>query len=389
MGTPAQVIPGYYVWQVPGKPVVVHLNLNVVDRLSAEIMRGYGAVPKRGAEVGGVLIGTIEEGTPGQAAIVKVEDFTAVPCNYRRGPSYLFSEEDGASFQQAYAKPGVIGYFRSHTRDGLSLAAEDFELLDHFFSGPGNIAMLVKPLATKASMASFFVRENGVFVATPALEFPFRRRELMGEEPPPRRSLIERGPRRRERPLANQAAEPAPDYNYAGNEYSANEYPSSEYQASRYQESDDQASDRFNPPEPAYAYTTPAKARLHSWYWIPLSFVFLMLGVFLGFQIALFVGPRVTRSGVQDFSLDLSVAKSGDNLNVKWDRQSAAVRAAPRGTLEIEDKGTTKPVELDAAQLQNGALIYSGSSNSVRFRLTVYPDSRVSVSETVEWKAVE
>src|SRR5260370_42327350 len=127
MVTPAQVVPGYYVWQAPGRPVVVHLNLNVVDRLAAEIMRGYGAVPRRGAEVGGVLIGTIEAGAAGSGkpslalSVTKVEDSIAVPCEYRRGPSYLFTEEDGGRFEDASTQPGVIGYFRSHTRDGLSL----------------------------------------------------------------------------------------------------------------------------------------------------------------------------------------------------------------------------------------------------------------------------
>jgi hypothetical protein len=45
-----------------------------------------------------------------------------------------------------------------------------------------------------------------------------------------------------------------------------------------------------------------------------------------------------------------------------------------------------KPVVLDAAQLQNGSLIYRNASQSVRFRLTVYPQARLSVVETLEWK---
>ncbi len=56
-------------------------------------MRGFGSVPKRGAEVGGFLIGTIRPGVP---AIVRIDDFEPVACEYRRGPSYLFTEEDGA-----------------------------------------------------------------------------------------------------------------------------------------------------------------------------------------------------------------------------------------------------------------------------------------------------
>ncbi len=89
---------------------------------------------------------------------------------------------------------------------------------------------------------------------------------------------------------------------------------------------------------------------------------------------------------MQDFSLSLSVKKSGDNLRVSWSRVSPAVRYAQRGLLEIDDGGYTRPVALDAAQLQNGSLIYRSVSNSVRFRMTVFPQARVSVVETLEWK---
>src|SRR5712692_1668225 len=118
METTTQGVPGYYVWEIPGKPVVVHLHLDVVDRVLAEVMRGFGAVPKRGAEVGGLLLGTIEHRDP---ALVRVEDFEPVACEYTRGPSYLFDDEDRRAFEEACerwqpdASPSAyaIGYFRS------------------------------------------------------------------------------------------------------------------------------------------------------------------------------------------------------------------------------------------------------------------------------------
>ena len=96
METRTQDPAGYYVWEVPGQSVVVHLRLDVVDRLAAEVMRGFGSVPKRGAEVGGFLIGTIRPGVP---AIVRIDDFEPVACEYRRGPSYQFTEEDGVAWR--------------------------------------------------------------------------------------------------------------------------------------------------------------------------------------------------------------------------------------------------------------------------------------------------
>jgi len=349
-----QAVPGYYVWELPGKPVVVHLHLAVIDRLSAEVMRGFGLVPKRGAEVGGVLLGAIE---PGEQTVVRIEDFEAVPCDYKRGPSYLFTADDGAAFDDACTRwqpdsgrSYAVGYFRSHTREGLSLGPEDVELMAHHFPAPSHIALLVKPFATKVSVASFFFREDGLFPSTAPLEFPFRRRELTGEEPPPRRPILERVPRRREvrSIVEDEITEPVP-----------------------------------SAPEPAY--TTPAKPRVRSgWAWIPLSFVFLLLGVVLGFQAALTMGGKAPTGS--DYSLGLTVTKEGTNLSVRWDRDAPAIKVAQKGVLEIEDAGYTKPVELDAAQLRNGSILFTNSSRTVRFRLIVYPQARVSVIQTMEWK---
>jgi hypothetical protein len=122
--------------------------------------------------------------------------------------------------------------------------------------------------------------------------------------------------------------------------------------------------------------------------WMPLSFVFLLLGVVLGFQSALFVGPRMTGVGTApDFSLSLSAAKTGDNLTVQWNRNAAAIRAAQRGVLEIDDGDSSPaPVNLDLAHLENGSMIYRNASKTVRLKLTIYESSRVTVAETAEWQ---
>ena len=359
METRTQDPAGYYVWDVPGQPVIVHVRLDVVDRLAAEVMRGFGAVPKRGAEVGGVLIGTTRPGVP---AIVRIDDFEVVPCEYRRGPSYLLTEEDGRDFEDCWKRlqpsssPSAyaVGYFRSHTRDGFSLEAEDLELLDQFFSGPAMVALLIKPYATRVSVGAFFVREHGVFPEESPLEFPLRRRELLGEETPPRRPLGE-GRRVDRRP---RAAEENPQTAFGFSE----------------------------PEREAPDVAEPVRAWRSGWVWLPLTFLFLLLGVALGYQLAQTMGARAAAAAAQDLSLTLSVKRNDDNLSVTWNRFAPSIRAAQKGLLEIDDGGYTKPVSLDAAQLQNGSLIYHNATSAVRFRLTVYPQARVSVVETFEWK---
>ncbi len=112
----------------------------------------------------------------------------------------------------------------------------------------------------------------------------------------------------------------------------------------------------------------------------------MLVGVLIGFQAAVTMETRVTASTGGEFSLALSVAQSGDNLSLRWDRQTPAIRSARKGVLEIEEGGYTKSVDLDGPQLQNGALIYRNSTNAVRFRLTVYPTARAGVTETLSWK---
>ena len=364
-----QAAPGYYVWELPGKPVVVHLNLAIIDRLSAEIMRGFGLVPKRGAEVGGLLLGTIEQGTP---TIVRVEDFELIACDYKRGPSYLFTADDGAGFDDACThSTSAVGYFRSHTREGMSLGLEDISLMEHYFPLPSHIALLVKPFATKVSIASFYFREDGLFPSAPPLEFPFRRRELTGQEAPPRRSMVERVPRRRTHrgdlggDTTGEVTGSAPPAEFLAGEFS-DPVP--------------------GPPGPGYDPRSAPKSRARGWAWIPLSFVFLLLGVVLGFQAALTIGPRSAGGGAGDYSLGLTVTREGSNLSVRWNREAAAVRAAQKGVLEIEDGGRTKPVDLDSAQLSNGSILFTNSSGKVRFRLIVYPQAGVTVMQTREWK---
>jgi len=362
METRTQDPVGYYVWEVPGQSVVVHLRLDVVDRLAAEVMRGFGSVPKRGAEIGGFLIGTIRPGVP---AIVRIDDFEPIACEYRRGPSYQFTEEDDAALEEGWGRfqPSVspsaytVGYFRSHTRDGFALGQEDLELLDRLLPGPAHVALLIKPYATKVSVGGFFVREHGEFPESTPLEFPLRRRELLGEEPAPRRPLGA-GQRPADAVAMSPEEPPQSAFRFAG----------------------------YEPALPQDTEPEPAGSRLpRGWVWLPLIFLFMLLGGALGYELAL-TGARAAASAAQDLSLSLSVKKSGDNLRVSWSRRSPAVRYAQRGLLEIDDGGYTRPVTLDAAQLQNGSLIYRSVSNSVRFRMTVFPQARLSVVETLEWK---
>ncbi len=138
----------------------------------------------------------------------------------------------------------------------------------------------------------------------------------------------------------------------------------------------------------SFAEVKPA-TRPMRWMWMPMSFMFLLLGVALGIRTSRVV-PGVQREssghGGRFFLSLFSIAQSGDNLTVRWNRNAPAIRSAQRGVLEIDDGDSSPaPVSLDQANLENGTMIYRNSSKTVRFKLTVYENSQVTVTEKAEW----
>jgi hypothetical protein len=358
MEASTQGVPGYFVWQVPGQPAVIHLSIDVVDRLSAEIMRGFGLVPKRGAEVGGILIGTVKSGT------IRIEDFETIPCTYARGPSYLLTDAERQSFEEACQRRGgeAVGYYRSHTREGLALQPEDLQLLQRHFQ----LALLVRPFATKPSVAGFFLRENGVFPAVTPLEFPFRRWEMTGEEPPRRATMEERKRKEREADArvpsapAGEEAAPPPEST-----------PPPYYRIFS-----------MEPTEPPIELPEQPGPKSRAGMWLVACFVFLLLGVLLGYEAMRITAPQRAAS---DFALSLAADRTGENLTVRWNHNARAVMSASNGVLEIDDGGDTKRVELDRSALNSGSLVYHNMSDKVHFQLALYLNSGLSVTEGLDW----
>src|SRR5215471_7197018 len=260
-----------YRWEIPGKPVAVHLALDVIDNVLPEVMRAFGAVPKRGAETGGLLIGSIERDSG--HAIVRVEQIELVPCLYARGPSYLLSSDDKTAFEMAVERwapnptrpQQAVGYFRSHTRDGLALSPEDVELLDRLLPGPAHIALLVRPFAAKPIQAGFFFRDNGSFSTETPLGFVFNRRELETQEVEPKTTAPPDNPRANlvTSPLPDAADQPKPDESklaersYQGSPRLVIPLP-------------DDFTGKPRVPQPDIS-SKPGRSGMPAWMWVPLS----------------------------------------------------------------------------------------------------------------------
>jgi hypothetical protein len=381
MATRTQALPGGYLWEIPGAAIAVDLDLAVIDDLLPEVMRAFAAVPKRGAEVGGLLLGVVEPSAgPDRPTLVRVNSFELVPCTYARGPSYLLTEEESAAFEQARERrqaeasqhSSVVGYFRSHTRPGLSLSPEDLDLLKRHFPNSFDIALLIRPFATQPTQAGFFFREQGAFQEESPLVFPFSHLEPAADtepepeaapasSPPPKRKRYRGSPRR---------LIPLPDEEELAPSPAAEEKP---------------IEPQFEPQTQLEKTTPELRSRSLVSLWVAIAFLFLLVGAVAGFEVWQILRGRIPIAAPREFSLALHVAPDGDGLAVRWDPAAPAIRNAKSGVLQIEDGGYSETVDLDSAHLRNSGLLYRNSSSSVRFRLTVYEGARASVTETVDW----
>jgi hypothetical protein len=355
----------FYTWQPPQKPITIQLHFDVVDRLLLDVMKGFGAVPRRGAEVGGFLLGMRQQS--GDHLTVEIVDFESIPCEHAEGPSFVLSANDLQLWDDAISRlqagpRQIVGYYRSHTRDGLHLAAEDLNLLDGYFPDHDLVSLIVKPYATRASVAGFFFWEGeSLRRDSPYLEFPFRRKELGGGVSPLDRAATAARFGQQSRPTAPPAA-PAPETPLLT-----------------------PAIDPL-PPAPRLE-PTPTKSARSGWVWIPLSFIFMLLGVILGFQIAMSMRPRTPANPyLEAWNLALGVQRFEDRLVVTWDRTAPAVRNANRGVMTILAGDDSRRIDLSFNDLQAGQLIYRSSPTTVIFRLEVFPKDRTSVAETLEYR---
>jgi hypothetical protein len=365
-----------WVWSADGASLRVSIDFEVVDRLGFEVMRGYGAVPRRGAEVGGILLGRVDE----VDSVAYVEDFVLVPSEHLKGPSYILSERDFSNFDEIKSEwgpvPGrpvhAIGFFRSNTRETLQLTIEDIELLDDHFLEPTAICLLIRPYATKPPEAAFFIRRDGSFTTVPPEKvFPFRRKDLGGGSGKKRRnaeadnplSLVQAAVVSAQGRLQSEGTAPAAAPSFGG---------------------------LATPPsqaEQAPSAPVPSRSKLKGgWLWIPLSFIFLLLGIVLGFQVALsFREPPSVQTSLE-YAIGLEVAPLNENLHLKWNAESAVVRRARRGILHISDGDNQKSFSLTREDLSRGGVLYRQTTQNVQFRLEVFLTEDVSVTETLVFR---
>lgn len=365
---PPTAATGSWEWKHPALPVSVCLPLELVDRLNAVILRGFGAVPKRGAEVGGILVGRKR---PSDGAFL-LDDFIEVPCEYAYGPSYLLSTADLQRFQEVFEQAATspssrpLGFFRSHTRDGFQLQDPDRQLFARCFPNQDGVFLLVKPSPFRTSTAAFLLYSAEGLEMQPSGEFPFRSKELA-------------------KSFSNQdsAVEPAAAVAPAVAQAVAQAVPSTE-----------------QPPPPPLASaagaspvapgTTAAKSSFWGYVlaWLIYTAAVLVCGGVAGYRYAQFeVLEKKTASPAPPGPLGLSVSRSGEALQVRWDPASPLLDLARSARLLIREGAASQTIDLNLNHLRQGVVLYRHIAPEVQFRFELTTSDGRELSESVIWQS--
>jgi hypothetical protein len=401
----------YFDWDPSGSPFSVHMHIRAVNGIERDIIDGFGSLPRRTLEIGGLLLGRVESG---DRAIVWVEQYQPIACNHRFGPQFVLDDEDAVALENAAAailqagELAVVGLYRSHTRSGFQLEESDFDLIRRYFSDPSDLILLIKPKSVRDLSGKFYAWDQGAGAKPIGGEFPFRPRVITPEpagkteEPAAEAPVVPREPVVRRlvpdfMPSKVEKVEPAPSL------YSLGEYENS---ASDLLGSDRLGSDRLGPDRPGsdlsgfdLAALDDSKTKHPSldpagpdrWRrpqepadedgprpflkkWLPLAAALLLIGGIIWF----FVQPgrtglstNATQMGEASRPLGLYVEPAGQIWRVLWNSKATALRGARGVELFVREGDDQNRIDLSEHDLSSGSYEYRPAGNDVTFRLEV------------------
>jgi hypothetical protein len=188
-GTADPIEAEYFTQQTADDSAVVHMHLDAVDGIARDVVEGVRVLPRRGVEVGGLLLGHVESG---ERPTIWIDRYQRLECQHRFGPQFALDDDDLARLEKAAegiydsGDLHVVGFYRSHTHSGFQLEEYDFELIGRYFSDSADLILLIKPESMVDIRAQFFARDGSGEVRAAGAIFPFRGRvvgSLAGDSP--------------------------------------------------------------------------------------------------------------------------------------------------------------------------------------------------------------
>ena len=354
----------FYVWRV-SDAFAIHLSLKVVTQLAAQISRA--------GQIRGILLGRAVE-TPIRATLI--EDFKLLPPS-EDGGAHPDSEDALFEIACRMVEPGspqrAIGFFRSGRDGNLNLGPRDIEIFSGLFCETGNLALVIQTPPRGESEAALFYWQHGM--AQPhdfGFGFPLDANQLANGHPGWRYP----------NPLQNTQPEAAPV---------SPKPPSPKW-----------------PPASGPAQGSASGERIRWARLVPTAaLVIVAIGALQMFgtsnqsvsaapelssveQGALTPSEAASAAAVagSEKYLGLTVTSRQHQLEIRWNRESAAILASKSGEMKITEDGITEAVPFDQAQLRDGYVAYTPKTNDVSIRLQVTAKDGGTTSESIRSVAI-
>ncbi len=346
-GTIELVALDYFDWDPEGSPVSIHMHRDAVDGIVRDAVQALKTLSRPAPEIGGLLLGRVEAG---DRPAVWIEGFQSIPCEHRSGPQFALCDKDDAALKEAAAgELAVVGFYRSHTREGLALGEQDFDLIRRHFSDRSDLVLLIKPESPSSMSGQFFAHDAQSEVQPAGAAFPFRGRATAAaarQEERPRRLVPDFMPMPAEPVIARETA-PGPD------------------REKSYRETG----------EPAKGGGWKLRALLAA--------ALLLTGGLLWFvlQSTRYRSPSAAPAAATEPGrpIGLSVEPMGADWQVSWNPKATALNEARSVQLFVREGDDQNRIDLTPNDLAVGSYKYRSPGNDVAFRLEVTDSSgRVS-----------
>jgi hypothetical protein len=333
-----------YGWEAPGGTHSVAFALPVISALRARVLEASHALPRRGAEIGGFLLGRVLGTHAAEHSRLRVTAFEELPIEYCYGPSYRLSEADEERLREALSRrrtDPVIGFIRSYTGPHQGIPAEDAALFRSYFPDARCVFLMLKPEGSASCPARLLFWEGDEFPAEPRYPpFEFDPRKMQIADTPV------------EVPLVETVPEPAPAEAAASTEVVVEAAPE-------------------------HLEASPPQARSRR-FWLPLLQLLLVsiaaAGVYELWNLAR--EPRWA-------PLRLDARKADGAIRLSWDPSTRPARDASRGLLIITDGGQRQTAVLTRSQIRGGQYTYIPRQSDVLFRLELQDNALFAAGDSL------
>ncbi|HEY7302929.1 MAG TPA: TonB family protein [Bryobacteraceae bacterium] len=312
------------------------------------------------SEIGGLLWGKLSADSAEHSIVI--DDVELIPS---AGSLYNSTAGDARALACAldHSRPDgleVLGYFRSHVRDGLCLSAQDQELITSHLRNPEYVFLLIRPFEMGICIGAFFFWQDGRLQTDGSdLEVPFVALDQQPGDKQDAAGVPVLEPHER----TSFHSEPIPEIGVKLAELSPATRPGDGPEVPR-------SSRR------SLVFLFAAAATI---------LIAITAGAFAYFAVPILKSQflAVTEPS-RNAGLGLRVTRAPDGqLDLTWKRRALDRAKAQSAQLTINDGPISKQLTIDSAQLRSGTLTYFPNGLDVQFRLEINLDRGHSVAESV------